>query len=110
MILYLKWFAPFNSPQYVDKIRSLMRRQPQETTGFFDKPTNVMGMKIDWHNYRQMADEKRRTGIGENGQPASLSSRNEEQEKKASLENGFNALLSDKISVNRSVPDLRHEE
>jgi hypothetical protein len=102
--------APINKPEYADKIRSLMRRQPQETPGFFDKPTNVMGMKIDWHDYRLIADDKRRTGIGENGQPASLSSRNEEQEKKASLENGFNALLSDKISVNRSVPDLRHEE
>ena len=51
-----------------------------------------------------------RQGLGEQGAPAFLSA-----EDKASPEyqekynaNGFNGLLSDKISSKRAVPDIRH--
>ncbi|XP_039294651.1 LOW QUALITY PROTEIN: putative polypeptide N-acetylgalactosaminyltransferase 10 [Nilaparvata lugens] len=67
--------------------------------------------RIDWHDYKRMEEESKRKGNGENGVPAKLPSNfvrsNKEKLFKA---NGFNALLSDHIALNRSVPDIRHEE
>lgn len=66
--------------------------------------------KIDWHNYEQIEEEKRRTGNGEHGIGGTLppGTTAEEKEKLYKV-NGFNALLSDHISLNRSVPDIRHK-
>jgi hypothetical protein len=97
LIVYFKRSAPFTDSLY---------SAPQE--GFFDRPRNLIGTKIDWHDYKLIGAESRRTGIGEQGKAAFLSGRDKEKEAKMSIENGFNALLSDKISVNRSVPDIRN--
>lgn len=48
-------------------------------------------------------------GIGEQGVAASLPSFNQHKYDELYKVNGFNALLSDSISVNRSVPDIRHK-
>lgn len=64
--------------------------------------------KIDWHNYTQIEAEQRRNGIGERGKPASLDERDSLAEKEALYKvNGFNAMLSDKISLQRCVFFLR---
>ncbi|XP_055371858.1 N-acetylgalactosaminyltransferase 6-like [Condylostylus longicornis] len=65
--------------------------------------------KIDWHDRNYMEKEKLKVGIGEQGRPAYLMSYEAESEKLLFNENGFNGLLSDKISLNRSVPDIRYE-
>jgi polypeptide N-acetylgalactosaminyltransferase len=67
-------------------------------------------LKIDWHDYHMIEMENRRKGLGEQGVAAKLSGRDKDNEEKISLANGFNGLLSDKISVNRSLPDIRHSE
>jgi hypothetical protein len=69
---------------------------------------NANNRKIDWHNYKLIEAERIRKGVGEKGVAASLN--DEEQKGYDALfnTNGYNALLSDKISVNRSVPDIRH--
>ncbi|EDW73589.1 uncharacterized protein Dwil_GK16570 [Drosophila willistoni] len=68
------------------------------------------GLKKDWHDYTAMERDAERVGIGEQGKPAKLDDENQrELERKMSLENGFNALLSDSISVNRSIADIRHK-
>ncbi|XP_015602168.1 N-acetylgalactosaminyltransferase 6 [Cephus cinctus] len=67
-------------------------------------------IKIDWHNYEHIAEESKRTGTGEHGKPAFLSPSMKNVKEKLYQVNGFNAALSDEISVNRSVPDIRHSD
>ncbi|KAK6637460.1 hypothetical protein RUM44_007877 [Polyplax serrata] len=64
--------------------------------------------KIDWHNYEQMKRESHRIGVGEQGKPAFLPDEENAQKEALYAVNGFNALLSDKIFLNRSLPDIRH--
>jgi len=66
--------------------------------------------KVDWVDWDFVLQEASRQGLGEQGAPAKLSA-----EDKASPEyqekynaNGFNGLLSDKISSQRAIPDIRH--
>ncbi|XP_064609423.1 putative polypeptide N-acetylgalactosaminyltransferase 10 [Liolophura sinensis] len=68
--------------------------------------------KIDWHDYKQIAIDKHRKGAGEQGQAVIISPDGEEKAKMQSLfnPNGFNAWISDKISVERSLADIRHPE
>lgn len=77
---------------------------------FFDEPRNTRGIKIDWHDYDYIKLEEERTGVGERGRPANLDPGQDELQDKLFKRNGFNALLSDQISVNRSVADIRHPE
>lgn len=77
---------------------------------FFDEPRNVRGQKIDWHDYEYIKYEQNRDGVGEHGKPANLEPGQDELQDKLFKVNGFNALLSDQISVNRSVADIRHPE
>ena len=67
-------------------------------------------MKIDWHDYKAIEEDKIRTGPGEQGAAVILSA--EEEQKKDDLYkvNGFNAFASDKISLQRSLKDIRHPE
>ncbi|KAM7346395.1 N-acetylgalactosaminyltransferase 4-like [Cochliomyia hominivorax] len=64
----------------------------------------------DWEDFELMMEDFQRKGMGEQGEAAYLQNDTlKELEKKLSMENGFNALLSDYISVNRSVADVRDE-
>lgn len=48
-------------------------------------------------------------GVGEQGVGTSIKLPNYSKYDELYKVNGFNALLSDKISINRSVPDIRHK-
>lgn len=48
------------------------------------------------------------SGIGEHGKPAKLPENDAALEKDLYAVNGFNGALSDKIPLNRSLPDIRH--
>lgn len=65
--------------------------------------------KIDWHNYNLIEKDSKRTGPGEQGVPAFLSSLESDNYEKLFRVNGFNAALSDKIALDRSLPDIRHK-
>lgn len=84
--------------------------------------------KIDWHDYDAIAREEARTGWflfvlpqwwsisirstgpGEKGAGVepSAQERSDSQFKRLYRENGFNAFISDNISLDRSVKDIRH--
>ncbi|KAF5302006.1 hypothetical protein FQR65_LT08671 [Abscondita terminalis] len=65
--------------------------------------------KIDWHDYDAMKRDSMRKGVGEHGKPAHLTATDSDAYDKLFKVNGFNAALSDKISLERAVPDIRHK-
>ncbi|XP_062393287.1 polypeptide N-acetylgalactosaminyltransferase 10 isoform X1 [Sardina pilchardus] len=62
--------------------------------------------RIDWHDYEAIRRDAARTGNGEQGKPFPLT--DADRVDLAYRENGFNIYVSDRISLNRSVPDIRH--
>lgn len=84
--------------------------QPKHGAFFSGEPKNVQRRKIDWNDYKYMELERKRTGIGEHGEAAHLEPEEEAEKQILFKQNGFNGLLSDKISLNRSVKDIRHKE
>lgn len=100
-ILYTKSFNNLpNSERLV--------QHPKHGSFFGGRPKNIKNKKIDWHDYKLIGIEQSRKGIGEQGKPGKLDESLESARKELFNQNGFNALLSDKISLNRSVPDIRH--
>lgn len=75
------------------------------------EPLNVHPNEfVDWHDYKAIAAEKSRKGPGEQGAGVRLGA-DEEKEKGALYRtNGFNALVSDKISLYRALRDIRHPD
>ncbi|XP_050300277.1 N-acetylgalactosaminyltransferase 6 [Anthonomus grandis grandis] len=67
--------------------------------------------KIDWHDINFIRREAKRKGPGEQGKPAHLSALETERNyEKLFRVNGFNAAVSDKIALDRSIPDIRHKQ
>jgi hypothetical protein len=67
--------------------------------------------KKDWHDYEFMKYEASRVGPGEQGQGFKLTDPADiKLNAEVSKIEGLSAIVSDKISVNRSVPDTRHEK
>ncbi|XP_069130900.1 putative polypeptide N-acetylgalactosaminyltransferase 10 [Argopecten irradians] len=73
-------------------------------------PANAPLEKIDWHNYKQIAEDEERKGPGEQGQAVILSPEEEKLKNDLYKVNGFNAFASDKISLQRSLKDIRHPD
>jgi len=67
----------------------------------------INGVKIDWQDYKRLKRDSQRSGPGEQGKPVPPTS--SEQGKDAYIANGFNILVSDRISLNRSLPDIRNQ-
>ncbi|XP_051902860.1 polypeptide N-acetylgalactosaminyltransferase 10-like [Hippocampus zosterae] len=60
----------------------------------------------DWHDYEAIKRDASRSGNGEQGKPFPLA--DADRVDQAYRENGFNIYVSDRISLNRSIPDIRH--
>jgi hypothetical protein len=65
--------------------------------------------RIIWEDKALEKEMKIQAGNGEHGTPAKLSSHENEMVKKYQKIHGFNAILSDDISLKRSLPDVRAE-
>ncbi|XP_037543695.1 polypeptide N-acetylgalactosaminyltransferase 10 [Nematolebias whitei] len=63
--------------------------------------------RVDWHDYDSIRRDAARVGNGEQGKPFPLTET--DQVDQAYRENGFNIYVSNRISLNRSLPDIRHE-
>lgn len=85
-----------------------LQQHPKFGSFFGGRLKNPEQKKIDWHDYQLMREEENRKGVGEQGKAEKLQSTDKVNEDKLFHKNGFNALLSDKISLNRSIPDIRH--
>lgn len=94
-------------PNQVEEENEQRREQDQKQQQQILPPNQA---KKDWHDYTAMERDAKRVGFGEQGKRAANNDEStREIERKMSLENGFNAYLSDMISVNRSVPDIRYK-
>lgn len=65
---------------------------------------------IDWQDNDAISREKERKGPGEGGSAYSLSAEEEKLKSPLYQVNGFNALASDKIALDRSLSDIRHPD
>lgn len=63
---------------------------------------------IDWHDYRKIEQDKERNGPGEQGVGVIIGPEEEKLKQELFMTNGFNGLASDKISLHRSINDIRH--
>lgn len=78
-------------------------------SSFFRRQRNIENIKIDWHDYEFIEYESKRVGPGEKGVAVNEVEQSEEElNQRLFKENGYYGLISDKISVNRSIADLRH--
>lgn len=67
--------------------------------------------KIDWNDYEMMVNDALRTGFGEHGKGETLSNPEDVKRNDELFQTfGMSVVTSDKISVNRSIPDFRHPE
>lgn len=82
---------------------------PRHGAFFSVETKNEKMLKIDWNDYKYIELESKRKGIGEHGEAAHLGPEDESERKTVFSQNGFNGLLSDRISLNRSVKDIRHK-
>lgn len=81
----------------------------EPSNSFFKHKHNVLQTKVDWHNYTHIEMEKRRKGPGEQGKSFKLTDPEDiKKNDKLNRVNGYWAVASDIISVNRSVADIRH--
>ncbi|XP_053956213.1 N-acetylgalactosaminyltransferase 6-like [Anastrepha ludens] len=100
MFLY-RFFTLKEKESEVRSKESFWQRNPQ---GLNSSSANLK----DWHDVEAMEREVIRKGIGESGRPAYISDQSKlELKEEITMKNGFNAVLSDMISVHRSVPDTR---
>lgn len=109
VVIFRRSFAP-TSMFRAARLHQILEpvQHPKHGSFFGGSPKNVKATKIDWHDYKLISIEQSKVGIGEQGKPANVDPSEKEQKEKLFNKNGFNALLSDKISLNRSVPDIRH--
>uniref|UniRef100_A0ABM0GV86 Polypeptide N-acetylgalactosaminyltransferase 10-like n=1 Tax=Saccoglossus kowalevskii TaxID=10224 RepID=A0ABM0GV86_SACKO len=63
--------------------------------------------KKDWHDYARIKSDAARTGPGEQGRPYILSPEEKKNEHQDFSKHGFNKHISDVLSVERALPDIR---
>ncbi|KAG5843264.1 hypothetical protein ANANG_G00148950 [Anguilla anguilla] len=91
-----------NSPEIVEGPGGIPQIQ-----GLNVRPRKDDGVrKKDWHDYEAIKRDAARSGNGEQGKPFPLT--DADRVDQAYRENGFNIYVSDRISLNRSVADIRH--
>lgn len=83
---------------YIEPLNSYFRRK------------DLTNETKDWNDYELMKEERSRIGFGEQGMKTFRDKETVMDEETLMRENGHNAIISDKISLERAVPDLRSVE
>lgn len=83
---------------YIEPLNSFFRRK------------EISDEVMDWNDYQLMKGDKAKVGYGEHGMKTFTDGVKFEDEKTLMDMNGHNALVSDRISLSRSVPDFRSHE
>lgn len=73
----------------------------------FYRKKQISNETKDWNDFKLVKDDRTRIGFGEHGLKTFSEGDPSEAENKLFDENGHNAMISDMISLDRSVPDLR---
>jgi len=89
----------------VEKVLKPPDQRPRKDASLKEAPR-----LIDWHDRDAIAREKDRKGPGEGGSAYILTAEEEKLKSPLYQVNGFNALASDKISLSRSLSDIRHPD
>lgn len=91
---------------------SFLRREVEKDLINKGNVAVVLGKKekYDWHNYKLIEEDIARKGPGEQGAAVILTPEEEKQKDVLYKTNGFNAFVSDKISLQRSLKDIRHPD
>lgn len=77
-------------------------------TSSYSRSQREKSQKIKWSDNKFIAQSYKRVGFGENGIPGILKDPEEIKENEELFKTfGMSVVVSDKISVNRSVPDFR---
>nr|CAH7722230.1 unnamed protein product [Callosobruchus chinensis] len=100
-------FRIFKSVNYIEQahlVGLINGAEPEES----QHGDHVDNEKIDWHDYERIKRDSLRKGAGEQGVPAYLDQADTKNYDELYKVNGFNAALSDKIALDRAVPDIRH--
>ncbi|XP_014840328.1 PREDICTED: polypeptide N-acetylgalactosaminyltransferase 10-like [Poecilia mexicana] len=95
-----------NSPDTVDGPGGIPAIQGVNRVGKDARVGRDGVRRKDWHDYETIRRDAARSGNGEQGKPFPLT--DADRVDQAYRENGFNIYVSDRISLNRSVPDIRH--
>ncbi|XP_023824304.1 polypeptide N-acetylgalactosaminyltransferase 10-like isoform X3 [Salvelinus sp. IW2-2015] len=96
-----------NSPEIVEGPGGIPQIQGVNVRPQKDAQVGRDGMRRkDWHDYEAIRRDAARSGNGEQGKPFPLT--DTDRVDQAYRENGFNIYVSDRISLNRSVADIRH--
>lgn len=89
------------------ELPALPNRYPEDLEEAVALP---LSERKDWHNYTQIALDEKREGPGEQGKAVILTAEEEALKDTLFRVNGFNAFASDKIALDRSIPDIRHPQ
>lgn len=115
--LSIKFFLvliPLSGVLVLISLSSLLDLKSRNNTRSFNfsyKPKFLPQKCRDWHDYEQIYKDRTRVGLGENGEAVRLTNESEiALNDKLYKETGFAVIVSDKISVNRSIPDSRHSD
>lgn len=112
MIINIQWYKNelLNRTVYVSDDYMFVSKVSNEIN-FQKYPVLQNYERKDWHDYQFMAYELEREGPGEQGKPYTLTDPDDIQRNEELFKiEGLFAVVSDLISVNRSVPDTRIEK
>lgn len=99
IILYLLLIYDQHSSD-VESLKKIIKNTSDLTNKYYERK--------DWHDWDFIDYEKKRKGPGEHGKPFVLTDPADiELNEKLRKEDGMHVIVSDKISVNRSIPDFR---